>query len=371
MQDQTGERTLLKDLAIGYCLGTANIIPGVSGGTFLLIFRIYERVFSVLANITRKNLFFLVSAFFSVVIRPGDSQARKTMVQFLIEKDFFFLFKLIIGSLVAIVSLSALMEYLMIHHFSLTYALFFGLILVSLIIPVKMLKKPKAALMVFLAMGAAATIYVTWAVNPYEKAVKKSALFETVYQQQTMEGTKHEPGARVLPVSGKYSPDEYLYAALCGAVAISAMVLPGVSGSLVLILMGAYFEVVSAISGLKTLNPDDILFLSCFGLGMVFGGLFFARLVSSILKRYYDATMAFLTGLMGGSLYALWPFKKSVVMAEQYIKENGVVQRIENTVVYTNINELPDPGMPLLWAAAACLAGGLIMCVFVRKEIKG
>ena len=90
------------------------------------------------------------------------------------------------------------------------------------------------------------------------------------------------------------------------------------------------------------------------------------------MKRYYVLALSlFLTGLMVGSLYALWPFKKSVVMAEQYLKEDGVIKIIENSRIYTNINEFPPTGPDLYLALTTFLAGCLIMFFFVKKEIHG
>ncbi len=365
---------LLKELLIGFCLGTANIIPGVSGGTFLLVFKIYERVFAILGSINGTNIRVLVSKVFTVIFKPGKD-SLSSMTAFLAENDFIFLLKLVVGAMVAIVSLSSLMKYLILNQFSFTYALFFGLILLSVVIPARMLTHKKTWLVMFVAAGALATIYLTASVDPYRKTKMKSDFYEKNYAAQVIEALQDSaPGKtpvserKFLGYTGKYTVNEYMYAGFCGAVSISAMVLPGVSGSLVMILMGQYFEVVSAISDLKILNLDAVLFLTCFALGTVFGGLFFARLISVVLKRYYNATMAFLIGLMIGSLYALWPFKKSVVMARQFIKKDGVVQMLENTRIYTNVNVLPEDMLQLVQALPAFICGALIMFFFIRRE---
>ena len=360
--------SLVKDLLIGYCLGTANIIPGVSGGTFLLVFKIYERVFLILGNINKTNVFGFFSIIFVFLFKPDRSNTFEKILVFLKKNDFIFLFKLMIGAVAAIFSLSSLMKYLIVYHFSMTYAFFFGLILVSIIVPVKMLNKRRVHLLFFLFLGVGATIYVTCAVNPYDKVQEKSTMLQVLYQHG-QDLTKVNHAVQVFLFTGKYSMDDYLYALVCGAVAISAMVLPGISGSLVLILMGEYFEVISAISGLKTLNLDYMAFLGCFAIGIVFGGLLFAKMVSAVLKRYFDATMAFLIGLMAGSLYALWPFKKSMVMARQYIKEDGVIMALENVRIYTNINLLPQMGTEFYLSIAAFFAGCLIMFFSIQKEI--
>ena len=372
--------SLIKELLIGYCLGAANIIPGVSGGTFLLIFKIYERVFSILNNINKTNTLYIISCIIKIIFKSDRSTAINNLIQFLKKNDFIFLLKLIVGAIIAILSLSSLMKYLIIHQFSATYSLFFGLILMSISIPVKMLENKKAFLILFALLGAVATVYVSYAVNPYDKVKKKS----DYYQEQYLK-TNHNivPDSSIVPdnsivmekqdnkilsFTGEYTFNEYIYAMICGAVAISAMVLPGISGSLVLILMGEYFAVVSAISGLATLNLDHMMFLGSFAIGIVFGGLVFAKLVNLLLKRFYDPTMAFLAGLMAGSLYALWPFKKSITMAQQYIKQDGVINIIENTKIYTNINELPMLGTQIYISCLFFITGCIIMLFFTGKN---
>ncbi len=360
------QSSLVKELLIGACLGTANIIPGVSGGTFLLVFKIYERVFAILNRINGANLFTGLKLVKNLAVKMGSRESMAQLIRFLKDTDFLFLFKLMLGAVAAILALSSLMKYLLLYHFSMTYALFFGLILVSVVIPVKMLKSLKAVLIFWAILGAGLTIMVSGMVNPYDKAKIKSDHYKQQYAKASdPAGTA---GAGPVESSGKYTGKEYAYAALCGAVSISAMVLPGISGSLVLILMGAYFEVISAISALRHFQADTFLFLGAFGLGIVVGGLLFAKLVNYVLNRYYDATMAFLTGLMAGSLYALWPFKKVMVLAEQYVKQAGGIALLENVPVYTNINVLPETPVQAGMAVIFFFIGAVIMAGFVRVE---
>ena len=369
MKKDTKQSSLIKELLMGFCLGTANIIPGVSGGTFLLIFKIYERVFSILNKINKVNILYFSACIIKIVFKTGKADSLNTFIEFLRKNDFIFLFKLIVGAVVAIISLSSLMKYLIVYHYSVTYALFFGLILISIIIPATMLRDKKAYLILFVILGAVCTIYVTYAVNPYEKIKKKSEIYEDQFlKNQNFEQEKQ--GVTAFSFTGKYTLDEYGYALICGAVAISAMVLPGISGSLVLILMGAYFEVISAISELSTFNWDNLVFLGCFVIGIIVGGLLFSKLITAVLKRYYNATMAFLMGLMVGSLYALWPFKKSIIMAQQYIKKDGVICVVENMRIYTNINEIPHMGSQLLFSLVFFIIGCIVMSFFIGKEFR-
>ncbi len=380
MNKNLNQPSLAKELFMGFCLGTANIIPGVSGGTFLLVFKIYERVFDILNLINKPFILGLGAIGFQVVKKFGRNGSILDFIRFLQERDFFFLGKLILGAMAAILALSGLMKYLLIHQFTMTYSLFFGLILVSIIIPVKMLDSIKGNLFFFTLLGVIVTVSVSCMVNPYDKVKIKSNNFERQYQLQYPDGNtdkvaqKNDQAARtiekpgIFAFIGKYTMEEYVYAAICGAVAISAMVLPGISGSLVLILMGAYFDIISALAALKSGHMDTLIFLGCFGIGIVVGGLVFSRLINFALKRYYNATMAFLIGLMAGSLYALWPFKKVIIMARQYVRQDSGIAIIENARVYTNINILPQTSYQLMYAFAFFLVGCGIMYVFIRAE---
>ncbi|WP_321413899.1 DUF368 domain-containing protein [uncultured Desulfobacter sp.] len=359
----------IKELLMGFCLGVANIIPGVSGGTFLLVFGIYERVFLILNQINKSFVFKCLELVFYCFRHPVPG--IKNVYLFSKETDFLFLFKLAVGTVAAILALSSLMKYLLLHHFSVTYSLFFGLILVSIIIPIKMLRRFDVWAVICLLAGIGLTVWVSAMVNPYDKIKIKSDHLARAYQVQspsaTGQNTVSESGKMGSTVEG-YSSRYYLYIALCGALAISATVLPGVSGSLVLILMGSYFDVISAISELKFFHLETFVFLGIFGLGVVFGGLLFARLVSFVLSRFYNATMGFLGGLMAGSLYALWPFKKTVIMAQQYVKQAGEIIRLENVAVQTNVNVLPTSHDPVIVAFVFFVLGGIIMMCFVGKE---
>ncbi len=370
MSSSSSVNSTIKELLMGFCLGVANIIPGVSGGTFLLVFGIYERVFSILNQINKP--FSLRCLKLALACSAHPIKGGRELFVFLTDTGFIFLFKLAAGTVVAIFALSSLMKFLLLQHFSVTYSLFFGLILVSIIIPFKLLKRFDLWALVFMMAGIGLTVWVSAMVNPYDKIKMKSDFLETAYQAQADQyvSTVPDPGQDGTPAAGGYSPGDYFYIALCGALAISATVLPGVSGSLVLILMGAYFDVISAISDLKSFHPETLIFLGVFGLGVGFGGLLFARLVSFVLSRYYNATMAFLGGLMAGSLYALWPFKKTIVMAHQYVKEAGVIACLENVSVQTNINILPGREDPLVAGALFFVIGCIIMALFINLESK-
>jgi len=370
--DLSSPFSLMKELFMGFCLGVANIIPGVSGGTFLLVFGIYERVFAIVNQINVRFLGRLAGMSLSVFRHLGGKGTVQKFIVTLRATGLLFLMKLALGAGVAIVGLSSLMKFLLLNHFSVTYALFFGLILVSVVIPIKMMRRFSWGHFVFLLLGVVLTVMVAWMVNPYDKIKMKSDALE----RQSLAGVtasadtvdKEAGGERFLSFTGRYSADEYIFIGCAGALAISATVLPGISGSLVLILLGVYFDVIAAISAMRTPTLDTLSYLGVLGLGVVAGGILFARLVSYVLARFYNATMAFLTGLMIGSLYALWPFKEVVVMARQFIREDGQIRILENVHVQTNINVLPGSEDPLAAVLVFFGIGCVVMAGFIKAE---
>lgn len=363
---------MFKNFITGFFVGLANIIPGVSGGTFLLIFGIYDRTIGAI-----NNLFPVLKAMLSALPRllkhESRADASKELGAALIKSNLGFLLTIMIGAGTAILVLSQLMKYLLEYHLSPTYGLFFGFILISIAIPFKMIRKRTPLLLLSFLLGAGATIAVTAAVNPYDKVIGKSAIYAQKFTTQTPTEAAAESTTATygkLHFQGRYSAREYAYAFFCGAIGVSAMILPGISGSLVLILMGEYFEVVSAIANLRTLQLDYPLFLLLFALGMVAGIVVFARLVNFVFARLHDHTMSLLTGLVAGSLYALWPFKQ-FASADVYTKVNGTITLVKNMVIQTNRNILPSLDATAFATALALVIGAVIMVVlfqFERKE---
>ncbi len=353
----------LKDLLTGFAIGTANIIPGVSGGTFLLIFGIYERVISALNKLNGTALKEILTSMVSLLKEPGSKEKRKRFWSLLKQFEILFLIKLVGGAVFAILTLSSAIKLLLQFHQTPTYGLFFGLILASIVVPLKLFKKLKPYHIIPFIAGTAITITVANGVNPVEKITQKSEYYKIRYESGEKENTKATP----LSFSGSYSAGEYLMAAVAGAVAISAMVLPGISGSLVLILLGQYFAVLTAISGAKSLMLDQLLFLGALSIGMVTGLLLFVRIVNFVFGKFYDGTVAVLTGLIAGSLFALWPFKEALSM-DYYGKVNGTVQFIQNGLVYTNKNILPEASPETAITFVTILIGIAVMVPFLKHE---
>jgi len=361
----------LKMYIVGFLIGLANLIPGVSGGTFALILGVYERLIGFLNKIDIKNITALLNLVFAWLKTGLKRTEGKMLLTYLIEQDYHFITVIGVGALSCIVALSSLMKYLLLHQFTPTYGYFFGLIVLSVVIPWRMIKRFKPWLLLPLVVGILLTVWVTAGVNPYEKVLSKSELLKEQYQNQQLTSAGTNAAAATvgkLSYIGKYTPGEYLYIIFCGVVAISAMVLPGISGSLVMILMNQYFTVISAIANLRNLLLDDLLFLAAMGCGIVIGLLCFARFIDFALRRFHDPMVSFLVGLIIGSLYALWPFKQAVIIPTYYVKAGSGIERIDNFLVYSNINILPPDLRTALIAILAVVAGMITMFFFVKKE---
>ncbi len=363
---------VLRAFVTGFLIGLANLIPGVSGGTFALILGIYERLISFLNSISPRAIFELLQLTF-LWIKSGFNRAGGTELRNYLEaRDYPFMAVIACGALVCIVAMSSVMKYLLVHQFVYTYSYFFGLIILSIVIPWRMIKVPAPLLLLPLIVGILLTVGVTASVNPYEKSLGKSQLLQQQYQTQQL--TENDSGKETalrperFTYTGKYNSGEYMYIFICGVIAISAMVLPGVSGSLVLILMNQYFAVISAIANIRNLLIDDLLFLTAMALGMIVGLLSFSRVIEYTLRKYHDLMVAFLIGLIGGSLYSLWPFKEAELIPNYYVKEGAIIEMIENHTVYSNVNILPTDLQTTIISVATVAAGMVTMLFFVRRE---
>ena len=351
--------SIIKELLTGFAIGTANIIPGVSGGTFLLIFGIYEKVVDALSKLNKDSIIEIITAIFTLFSNDKRADAIKVLNEYEIP----FLFRLLVGAIGAILSLSTLIKYLLTNHHTPTYGFFFGLILVSVSVPFKLFKMKPIHLLPLL-VGVVFTVSISNLEDPVGKIEEKSVH----YEQRQNELHQNESNRKFLKFNKTYSVKDYILVAFTGAIAISAMVLPGISGSLMLILLGQYFAVLTAISQLKSLEIDSILFLTAFSLGMGIGLLLFVKLVDWVFKKFHDGTMAFLTGLIIGSLWAIWPFKESVRLT-YFAKVNGVVEHIENGLVYTNTNIIPKviDGEVIL-TIITIIVGIVVMIPFIKSE---
>jgi putative membrane protein len=253
----------------GMAVGIANIIPGVSGGTIALITGIFER---------------LIDA-----IKSFDLQALKLLLKgdwssFVKKTDFYFLVTLFAGVAAAIVSLAKLFDFLFHHYPVYIWAYFFGLVLASVYYVGKTVEKWSWSVILAFVIGTAVAVAVS-VVNPAKEN------------------------------------DSFLYLFLCGIVAVCSMILPGLSGSFVLILMGNYQLV--AIEAINTMNFSVLIPV---GLGAVVGLVAFSHVLSWVFKKYKDQTIAMLTGFILGSLSILWPWKEAQYLTDatgEFIMKHG------------------------------------------------
>ncbi len=243
----------------GVAMGTANIIPGVSGGTIALIVGIFERLINAIKS------FNLIA--FKLLLK-GDFKgfARHT--------DLAFLVVLFAGVGFAIVSLARIFDFLFHAYPVYIWSYFFGLILASVYFVGKTVSKWTTSAILSFAVGALIAIAMVF-MNP---ATENSNFF---------------------------------YLILCGVAAVCSMILPGLSGSFVLILMGNYQLV--AIDSINNLRLDILLPVM---IGAAFGLLGFSYLLSWIFKKFRDQTIALLTGFILGSLGIIWPWKRAIHMID-------------------------------------------------------
>ncbi|MCP4755850.1 MAG: DUF368 domain-containing protein [Proteobacteria bacterium] len=294
---------IIRDLLHGAIIGVANIIPGVSGGTMALVLGFYERLISAIHHISPSTIKACVG------ILRFNSRSFEELQAELKKIDAFFLLKIAVGAMVAIVALANLMTYLLESWHDPTYGFFFGLVLISAAAPFKLIKRKSVSVLIAGLVALGVVVGVSNAVSGDALIEKAQVKYEMKASQESTStaDTASQPKPRTLDAV------RLLFLFLMGAVAISAMILPGVSGSFLLLLMGGYFEI------LKAITDRDIPVLLVFGLGCLIGIVVFTRFLNFLLERWHDQTMGALLGLVIGSLWAIWPFKTSAVVGGETI----------------------------------------------------
>ena len=261
----------------GIAMGIANVIPGVSGGTIALITEIYEELINSLKSFDLKALKLLISL---------------DIKRFIQHTNFYFLLAVFGGSVASVFSIANLFKFLFTNYPILIWAFFFGLIVASVYFVGKRVKRWKIQSIIALVVGTAIAISLSF-ITP---ATENSNL---------------------------------LFVFICGIIGISGMMLPGLSGSFILILMGNYeLLMVTAITELNYL-------LAIFIIGSAVGLMSFSHALAWMLKHYKDATLALLTGFILGSLNTIWPWKK---IAESMIID-GKEKILEYHWYFPNITE--------------------------------
>jgi len=245
----------------GIAMGVANVIPGVSGGTIALITGIYEQLINSLKSFDKTAL---------QLIMKFDIKS------FINHTNLYFLISVFGGSIVSVFSIASLFKFLFNNYPLYIWSFFFGLILISILFVGKTITKWNKQSIISLILGTMVAISFTY-------------------------------------ISPATENDNLLFVFFCGIIGISGMMLPGLSGSFILILLGNYELLL-----VKAVTDINILLLSVFFAGSVFGVFAFSHLLSWLLKKYKDQTLALLTGFIAGSLAIIWPWKevsKSIVIA--------------------------------------------------------
>ena len=320
----------------GMVIGIANIIPGVSGGTLALLLSIYERLITAIHNISLCTLTALLG------LLKFNRRAWEVFTAEMRRIDAVFLILVELGAIASIMALANLMTFLLKTFHDPTYGFFLGLVAVSALVPYKLIKKKSiiSGLMALLAVGG--ILLLSQSVNEEARLEKAQVKYE---MKKATSASMDEKGP---DKSGDHSLPNLIFMFGVGVVGISAMILPGISGSFLLLLMGAYFEVLQAITYL------DFIIIIAFSIGNIVGLLAFARFIKHLLRRWYDYTMGFLLGLVVGSLWAIWPFKTS--------------SEVGGETIYLT-NHMPDVwGGNEFATLAMVLAGGAIVAVFIWIE---
>lgn len=287
----------------GLFMGAANIIPGVSGGTIALITGIYQELLFAIRSVDMTTIRYL-----------KQMEIKKALNTIHIR----FLFILFAGAAVAIFSLAHLMNYVFRNYTVLTWAFFFGLIIASIVVMGMRTQK---------WMGTGGIAFLLGAVFAF--------LF-----------------VGLIPVS---TPESWWFILLAGGVTICTMILPGLSGAFLLLILGKYEYITSALK-----NPfvtENFIILTLFLIGCVLGIIAFSRLLSFMLRRYENATMAFLTGIMCGSLRKVWPWKE--------VLETQIIRGKEYNISEANILPAGFGGEFILAVGLAVL--GFILVIALEK----
>lgn len=296
-----------KDYALislkGIAMGAADAVPGVSGGTIAFISGIYEELISAISGI---NL-----SLFTTLKKEGFSAFWKQL-------NGNFLLALFIGILTSFVSFMRLAKYLIEVYPILIWSFFFGLIVASVFFVGKQITKWNLATIIAFAIGAFAAYYVSQ-----------------------------------LPSMADNDSAWFLFFA--GALAICAMILPGISGAFILVILGAYKTLSDA------LHDFDLKKIAIFAIGALVGLLSFSHVLKWLFKNYHNVTLALLTGFIFGSLNKIWPWKKVLTWRMD-------AEGIETPLVEKSISPFNYDGDPQLIFAICLMLVGLLT-IFILERI--
>jgi putative membrane protein len=281
------DRTLAEYIGLafrGACMGAADIVPGVSGGTMAFILGIYEELINSIRTIGRPK-------FIQAVARLRIKEVFQIL-------NWPFLLAVGGGIFFSILTMSSILETLLVEQPVYLWSFFFGLILASIVTVSKRIDKWSPSLLAAVAIGAIGAFILVG----------------------------------LVPLQ---TPDGWWFLLLSGALASCAMILPGISGAFILVLLGKYQFVLAAV------NDRDFVSLGFIAVGAGLGLVTFAQILGYLFKRYHDITVAVLIGLMVGSLRKVWPWKLDVAWLED-AAGNRILDSHGELIVSQQQNFLPS-----------------------------
>ena len=290
----------------GIGMGSADVVPGVSGGTIAFITGIYETLLNSIQKV--------------------DLEAFTLLKKFQIKAlwnhlNGNFLFPLLAGIGTSVITLAGIIIRLLETYPIQVWSFFFGLIIISALIVLKEIKQWNIGVFLAIIVGGVLAYFIT-----------SSTPAET--------------------------PEASWFLFIAGAVAICAMILPGISGSFILLLFGKYEYVLSA---LKEFRVMDIL---AFAAGCIVGILSFSRLVSWLFKKYHQITIGVLAGFMLGSLYKVWPWKETL---KTYVDRHGEVKPLIEGNIFPDEYLAKKGAEPFFLQAVLFAAGGLLLVFAIDR----
>lgn len=312
VQQQRSIKDYLIILVKGLCMGAADVVPGVSGGTIAFITGIYDELLDSLKRCTPAALLMIKRDGLAATWRHINGN---------------FLLALFGGILISLKTLAAVVLVALEHYPILVWAFFSGLILASIYLLAKQQSAWRWQHWLALLLGAAIVLTISL----------------------------HSP-AQV--------PDHWWVLFLGGFVAICAMILPGISGSFILLLVGLYPIFLNAI------NTLDIVALASFGVGCICGLVVFSRFLSWLLHHYHSVTLATLIGFLVGSLYVTWPWKE---VLQTTVDRHGETVVLQQASVWPDHYAAVTAHDPMIAMAVVCAVAGILLVVvteFIAGKLK-
>lgn len=301
---------ILSLFAKGFCIGSANVVPGVSGGTMAFILGIYEELIATIRAFGQPEFLYNL---FKLRLRAALKATNPA-----------FLLPLALGVFSAVVTLSRWVEWLLDNHPVHLWSFFFGLV-------------------------AASAVVVSWRVRSWNRLCYTAMVLSTAFAWFLV---------GLVPLE---TPETWWFIVLSGAMASVAMILPGISGAFILVLLGKYQFVLNAV------NERDLVGISLVGAGAVIGIVAFAQVLGWVLKKWHDPVIVVLTGLMVGSLRQVWPWK---IDTAWITGRNGQMVPILQENTFPDV--LSDPAARSVAIVALLLAVlGLVTVILIEKAGAG